>query len=225
MLGILGGNIYSDFMETDKFEDVAKRSEENLKLANQRHGAYWDSLYQENATLSRKISEEYAKYGQLKRSNDELEEANKEYASAYNVLQSQNEECRNQQEECISNLNSTNQELAESKISIDSLKSKYGYLNQNCNQMLESYQDSVATLLDDLKKCEESSQNRFSMETEFALVYECIFGQSRSYYYSKQEISQLSDCCVQAVKAFQKHNPHESDLKDFQESISFKCKG
>ena len=205
LLGILGGNIYSDFMETDKFEDVAKRSEENLKLANQRHGAYWDSLYQENATLSRKISEEYA--------------------SAYNVLQSQNEECRNQQEECISNLNSTNQELAESKISIDSLKSKYGYLNQNCNQMLESYQDSVATLLDDLKKCEESSQNRFSMETEFALVYECIFGQSRSYYYSKQEISQLSDCCVQAVKAFQKHNPHESDLKDFQESISFKCKG
>ena len=44
LLGILGGNIYSDFMETDKFEDVAKRSEENLKLANQRHGAYWDSL-------------------------------------------------------------------------------------------------------------------------------------------------------------------------------------
>ena len=105
-----------------------------------------------------------------KQAEYELEEANKEYASAYNVLQSQNEECRNQQEECISNLNSTNQELAESKISIDSLKSKYGYLNQNCNQMLESYQDSVATLLDDLKKCEESSQNRFSMETEFVLL-------------------------------------------------------
>ena len=64
-------------------------------------------------------------------------------------------------------------------------------------------------------------KNRYEMEVEFALLYECIFG-SGSYmakgYMTGAEYGKLSNCCAEALKKIESKYPSLENLQESKES-------
>ena len=64
-------------------------------------------------------------------------------------------------------------------------------------------------------------KNRYEMEVEFALLYECVFG-SGSYmgkgYMTEAEYRKLSKCCAEALKKIESKYPSLENLQESKEN-------
>ena len=78
----------------------------------------------------------------------------------------------------------------------------------------------------EIEKYEKKFGGRYTMEKEFALLYECLYGSSNGYYnsYSNYSYSSYKDCCVKAVRKLQEQYPTEKKLAEWESVSQFKCK-
>lgn len=74
--------------------------------------------------------------------------------------------------------------------------------------------------LDSLEEMLEKHQNRYIMETEFALLTTCIFGHNHSM--NKYQYERQAKCCVKQIQKIQKKFPTDNDLKKIQDNFEIK---
>ena len=92
----------------------------------------------------------------------------------------------------------------------------------------KSIEDLNETLMEknkEIEKYETKYGGRYSMEKEFALLYECLYGNSNGYNsYSSNGFSSYKECCVKAVRKLQEQYPTEKKLVEWESVSQFKCK-
>ena len=97
---------------------------------------------------------------------------------------------------------------------------------QETEKSIELLNDVVKQKDREIEKYEKKFGGRYTMEKEFALLYECLYGSSNGYYnsYSSYSYSSYKDCCVKAVRKLQEQYPTEKKLTEWESVSQFKCK-
>lgn len=97
---------------------------------------------------------------------------------------------------------------------------------QENEKSIELLNDAIKQKDREIERYEKKFGGRYSMEKEFALLYECLYGNSSGYYnsYSSYNYSSYKDCCVKAVRKLQEQYPTEKKLADWESVSQFKCK-
>lgn len=115
----------------------------------------------------------------------------------------------------------------------DSLLKEYRIAYKEQKAIIQENEKSIDLLSDSIKKQDKEIEKyekkfggRYSMEKEFALLYECLYGNSNGYYnsYSSYNYSSYKECCVKAVRKLQQQYPTEKKLVEWESVSQFKCK-
>lgn len=115
----------------------------------------------------------------------------------------------------------------------DSLLKEYRLAYKEQKAIIQENEKSIDQLNDVLKQKKREIEiyetkygGRYSMEKEFALLYECLYGSSNGSYnsYSSYNYSSYKECCVKAVRKLQEQYPTEKKLTEWESVSQFKCK-
>lgn len=115
----------------------------------------------------------------------------------------------------------------------DSLLKEYVIAYKEQKTVIQENEKSIDQLSDEVRKKEREIEKyetkfggRYTMEKEFALLYECLYGNSNGYYnsYSSYNYSSYKECCVKAVRKLQEQYPTEKKLAEWESVSQFKCK-
>lgn len=115
----------------------------------------------------------------------------------------------------------------------DSLLKEYRIAYQAQKEKIQENESSIEILNNTVKQKDHEIERyetkfggRYSMEKEFALLYECLFGNSNGFYnaYNSSSYSDYKECCVKAVRKLQEQYPTEKKLTEWESVSQFKCK-
>ena len=97
---------------------------------------------------------------------------------------------------------------------------------QENEKSIEHLNDVVKQKDREIEKYEKKFGGRYTMEKEFALLYECLYGSSNGddNSFSSDSYSSYKDCCVKAVRKLQEQYPTEKKLTEWESVSQFKCK-
>ncbi|MCQ2121549.1 MAG: hypothetical protein MJY78_06965 [Fibrobacter sp.] len=107
---------------------------------------------------------------------------------------------------------------------LDSLNKELNYTYELLVKENSEMKQTIEKQQNDITHYEKDFGGRYSIEKEFALIYECIYGSNQGYNsYSGYGYTSFRDCCVKAVRQLQKQYPTENKLQEWQSISKFKC--